>query len=658
MTVYENFKPLTPQQQRLYKNRVMLSNLPKAQNNAVTLPDVLLLPATADDPGNQLKAGDQNADLRVFVGKFPDATSPDREIVSVQLYWDGSPLGDAQTFETPLANPDAKFPMEFIVPQKNLRDSGPHQINYLQKFGENSEFAADLEINIDNIAPKPAGQVIVPQEVKDEGAITKSYLDTHGFVHLEIPEYAGGAKIGDVGEFRYGPAIAVSRLVERVERLDVSMPIETSKLTKDFIGNEEGEQSLFYRLYDRKDNVDGYSDFLVLGVVLSDPPLNVLLDVGLHDDDKLITVEDGQTPVTGVLTYDNWLRGDRLVMSVDGQAPINVEVSNTPPFVADLSYKYLQNGNDGLKVSRLVYQIKRGAYLYPKTAISKDLNIDFRAPVPIDPENPGLPGGPHPDLDPVTVQGSVTTEANKIRVVDLVAEVDAFVPIYTGHAAGHVVTLHWQGVDVPADPVKGKGGVYTLDGSEDDTTVLRFTIKPEFIRLGGNDIDLLAHYNVEHTVNENFNRSLNREVDVHVVDAVIPKPVFQHTVDGIDGPTLYCSAIRRDTLNNPVIEVEIPGGELQLANQDLKFVYQGYSIAADNCPGPVIPGNTVTVNKKPTPDEAQDGFIVQIPYHQFSVTNNGWGEITYQAQLDGQPATGESDKTKVTMRIGGATCPI
>ncbi|MHC8291311.1 hypothetical protein ACYZUD_31790 [Pseudomonas sp. XS1P51] len=661
MTVYESYKALTPQQQRLYNNRVMLGNLPKQLNDPATLPNVQLLPATADDPGDQLKAGDRIFPLDVHILPFPDASSPDRELVTVQLMWDGSLVGAPQNFRTPLADINTEFPMKFTLADEYINNPGPHKLSYKQTYGANETFATDLLVNIDMAAPVPVGKVKVPSEVEVDGVISKSYLDTHGFVLLSINEY-GGAKIDDKIEFRYGKSIAASRLIEVVVRDTLAKPMETKKLTKEFIGTEEGEHSLFYRLLDRKDNASAYSEFLVLGVMLSDPPQNLKLDVELHDDDNKILVEDAQTPVTVVLTYDNWLRGDRLVLSVDGQIP-SIETDITQlPFVMPLTYKYLQNGNDGPKTVPLNYQVKRGSLSFPKVTTPKDLNIDLVSPVPVDPENPGLPGFPHPDLLPVTVQGTATSDPNKIRAADLVADVDASVLIYKGHKPGQVVSLHWNGPPVPADPVKGKGGVYTLDGSETDATILTFTIKADLITAGGNDVDLLVHYNVEHPLNENFNRSQDAIVDVHIVAAVIPKPTFMHTVGGINGPTLYCLSMRKDSFSNWVIEVQVPGGENQLADQDLEFVYQGYlndtSDPVDDKPGAAIPGNTVTVLKTPSAVEARDGFVVQVPYAPFAITDNGWGQISYTAKIDGQPASTESDMTKVTMRIAGGTCPL
>ena len=243
------------------------------------------------------------------------------------------------------------------------------------------------------------------------------------------------------------------------------------------------------------------------------------------------------------------------------------------------------------------------------------------------------------------------------------ADVDAFVLIYKDFKPEHVVSLYVNGVPVPEDATgtRGKGGVWRMDGTETDATVLTFTIPPGMYVDSGNDVDTLHHYNVTHSINENFNRSIDQEVDVFIVPVDIPKPKFLHTVDDLDGPTLGCRSIKDDSLLGKVIEVEVPGGEPKLAGQDLSFVYQGYLNDFDgtiNKPGAEIPGNTVTVSKKPTSDEARDGFVVKVPYAPFAVTNDGWGKISYSATIDGMPASAVSDDTKVTMRIGGGTCPI
>ncbi|WP_028621785.1 hypothetical protein [Pseudomonas sp. Ant30-3] len=663
MTVYERFKTLTAQQQRLYNNRVMLGNLPKRKNSAPTLKSAVLLAATADDPGNQLQRKDRNFAMDVSIAEFPDASSQQRQRIRVQLIWDGSLIGEEQTFIIPLtpAEITAKFPMTFQVDAARLNVPGPHSLGFKQWYGINSEDSDELNINIDMDPPTPVGKVNVPAEIEAEQMITKQYLKTHGFVLLSCNEW-GGAKLHDKVQFRYGKSLPLSRLIDEVERTDMSILPETRKLTEAFIGEEEGDHSLFYVLVDRKGNESLPSESRVLSVILSDPPENLNLKIELHDDDGKILVDDARTPVTVIITYDIPLDGDRALVSVDGQIPINVSVTQSP-CVISLPYKYLQNGNNGLKTVPLVYQISRGKLLFPKVPTPKDLTIDLRSPVTVDPENPGLPGSPHPDLLPVNVQGSVTTEANTIRAGDLVAPVDATVDIYKGHEAGQVVSLFVNGVAVPADPAnaRGKGGVWTMDGSETDATVLAFTIEPGIFQASGNDPATLCHYNVSHTLNENLNRSQNQHVDVYIVPINLPVPKFLHTIDDLDGPTLGCRSIRDDSLLGKVIEVEVPGGEPKLANQDLEFVYQGYLndfTGGGNDPGAEIPGNTVTVRKTPSPEEARDGFLVKVPYAQFAITNDGWGKVAYSASIDGQTISATSDPTKVTMRISGGTCAI
>ncbi|EJM87649.1 MULTISPECIES: hypothetical protein [unclassified Pseudomonas] len=664
MTIYEKYKVLTPQEQRLYNNRVMLANQEPPKNDPPGLPNSTLLPATADDPGQQLQYKDRLFNLDVDVSEFPDASSPDRAQITVQAMWDGTKFGRVERFQTPLtrAEIDAKFPIRLAVDAGRLNAAGPHQLSYWQTYSINGDESKKLSINIDTEPPVPVGKVGVPAEIEADLTITKAYLDTHGFVRLTCKEWSG-AKIGDVIEFRYGRSIPNSRLIERIERNDLGILPSTDKLTKEFIGSAEGDYSLFFVLFDRKGNPSLLSEFLTLDVVLSDPPANQTLQVALHDDDDQILVEDAQTPVIAKISYDNWLPQDRLLLSVDGQPAINVAVTQVP-FSLPLPYKYLHNGNVGPKTVPLLWQIQRNKLFHPKTPTPKDLNIDLDSPLPIDPDNPGLPGFPHDKLLPVTVQGTVTTDPNKIRAGDLAADVDAKVLIYEGFKTGQVVSLYVEGVAVPEDPAntRGKGGVWTMDGTETATTMLTFTIAPEIIEASGNNPLTKVHYNVTHSLNENFNRSKDQEVDVFLVPVTIPKPKFLHTVDDLDGPTLGCISIKDDSLLGKVIEVEVPGGELKLANQELLFVYQGYvndlSSPPDNKPGSPIPGNTVTVKKTPSTVEARDGFLVKIPYAQFAVTNDGWGDLKYTALIDGQPASGGSDPTKVTMRIGGGTCPI
>lgn len=663
MTIY---KALSPQDERLLNNRIRLLDRPKNINDAPTLPNVQLLPPTADDPGNQLPREQRFLPLDVEIGVFEDAKSESSARINVQLTWNGQAVGSPQTFRTPVPDLDAIFPMKFVVPATDLENPGSFPLGYNQSIGFNEAVpSAPLTINIDTTPPDPVGKVKIPAAVEAELTITKEYLDTVGFVHLSLPTEYIGAKIGDKVEFRYGPSIGTSRVVDTIERLDLSQRVETSKLTSAFIGNVEVAHVIYYRVFDRKGNPSNNSDTLVLDLLLSEPPKNLALDVALHDDDGKILIADAQAPVLVDLAYDNWLANDVLVLSVEGQEPL-VETISQVPFPMSLPYKYLHNGNDGVKTVPLTYQVRRGRRSYPTTPISKPLTIDFRKPgLPIDPDNPGTPGDYDPNLQKITVQGTVTPEVNKVRVADLVADVDASVLIHEGFKVGDIVRIYWNGVAIPADPsgTKGKGGVWTVDGTDTAATVLRFTIDPALIRAGGNDADLLVHQVIDHILNENLAVSEFQEVDVRVIATVLPVPEALHTGDDPDdGPTIHCGSIKDDSLIGKVIEVKIPGGESKLANQEISFVYQGfYNVLDDgnNKPGTEISGNTTTVTKRPTQDEADTGFVVKLPYSGVvDVTKDGWCTISYTALIDGHTESAVSATTRVMVQVGGGTCPF
>lgn len=648
------FKKLTGAEEVKLKYQLMRLASPKINHDAPELhPDNPTLPndEDPDDPINQLPAGLQGLPLKVNIKNFPGAQFPIGIPGIIRLTWDGTEVGDPWRYTTPVDAVD-EFPHEMTLPGGLTNAPGRHLLSYTQRHGGNRPIVRELEINIDTQAPIPNGMPIVPPEVQMNG-ITKAYLDIHGKVLVTIPDY-GTKKRLDRIDLYWGTTLPTALHVGFVIRQDITTPI-TFDLTADKVGTEEGEKALFYTMQDRKGNLSQTSPFNRLNVTLTDPPVG-LLPPDIPQAADGIDREDAIRGVgVGIVDeYINYLPGDKLLVTWDGQILLPAVTIPGFPFHHTVPFVVVHNGDDGAKVVTVSYQIMRGTALYPPVPPSRsDVAVDLRKPGPDNPDIP--PGTVNPALALVTVQGAVTTDPNKLTVDDIDEPATAAVRIYDNYKAGDVVQLYWKGVPVPEATLPATGGVYRVLGTEPADFMIPFTIPWAIIDAGGNGDKLPVHYDIAHNLNGNKDTSRPQEVNVLIRDGVVPMVEFQH-LDPDFTDWLNCQSLREDTVKGTVVEVLVQGGEPQLANQEIIFTYQGYRDSSGTIEKP---GTKFEVPYTPTTQEAVDGFIVKIPYEPFRVTESDWGTISYVATVDGFPVPSARHLVRVFMDLGGgATCKI
>lgn len=649
-----NFQKLTPAQKIRQNYKLMLLNSPKAKDPAPRMhEDNPLLPPTPADSNNQLPARYRGVPLKVLLDGFAESGSP-KEDVSIQLKWGGTKVGNPITTVTPI-DPGA-FPLLLELPGEYTEVQGRYELSAEIDFGGNPEDTELLIIDIDTTPPNPNGTIVLPPAVESDG-ITKEYLaDNGGFVRVAVDRY-GGMKIGDVIEAYYGDALPTAKKFGTFERVDPVIPVEF-QLTAEVIGSLEGKHTIFYYVTDRVGNRSLHSDFKYVEVILTDPLLNLLApDIPLAADDIDFADAYEGVGVGIVAPYTNYLPGDQLVVTWDGvlQSPQTIPVF---PFYVTLPYRVIKNGNEGPKVATVSYQILRGGKYYPvppTPAPFVDVNVDLRKPGPEDPD-PENPDPINPKLLPVVVRGGgANAEDDKLNLDDATFPATAKRLIYENFKVDDVVQLYWKGVAVPEDSsARGQGGVWKVEAGDTDATVMEFTVPWAIIEAGGNLKELPVYYTVAHAMNGNVATSVSKNVEVLIRDGAVPAPVFLNLHPTLN--RLVCSSIRLDALRAPVIEVAVPGGEPQLADQELTFTYQGYSEETGTSP---IPGNTHDVKYTPTTQEASAGFIVRIPYEPFRVTKSAWGAISYEAIIDGFETPSSRHLVRVHMVLGsGDTCAI
>lgn len=610
-----------------------------------------LLPPEIDDSPNQLHRSFQGFPLKIVIPRFSDAEDPGVVEGFLHLTWDGTPVGNREMYVTPVDPLITEFVLE--LPEGLSAEPGTHELSYILSHGGNTPLVSKLIVNIDNRAPLPVGKPQVPPEVERDG-ITKKYLDDNdGKVVVTVPSY-GEKKIGDVIGCYFGKNIPVVLVGSKtLTEADLPLPI-TFDLTAAKIGTVEGVQALFYYLEDRKGNKSSPSPLNELNVTLTDPPEGLQVPyIPLFDDDadpKLVDLADAQVPLgVGILAeYTNYLEGvDELEVTFDGIKLPALKINGFPFFI-NVPYNIVFNDDLGEKKVPVSYQIKRNGVGHPQVPLTKDVDVDLR--------RPGVGDGgdnPNPTLALPVVKGAVTAGDNILRAEDANANVTVSFAVFDGVKPNDEVTLIWKGVEL----TDAQGGHKKLTGAE--TGNLQFPVIWDVVSDAGNALALPVSYKITHPLNANAQYSRSQNVDVLIRPGVVPEVKILH-LDPDFTDWFNCQSLVPDTLLVRCAEVSVGPGEIQLADQELEFTYQGYSDAAGTA---VITDTLETVTYTPTPQEATAGFIVKIPYQKIIATVipnlPAWGAVTYKAIIDGHPTSADRHLVRVHVKTGdGNTCEI
>lgn len=595
-----------------------------------------LLPDTADDAPNQLPKALRGTSLKIDIPQFDQGEDGRRGII--RLFWNGDAKAETPQFTTPIP-----FPVEMTLPASATGSQGEYELKYVAIIVGNETPSLPLVVNIDTTAPnnnRPGEQVVLPAEV-EAGGITREYLDAHGKVVVTVPKTYSDAKIDDVVILKFGPSIPLAPEIGRFPRPNLIDTIEFDLLEKDI--KQEGDNSLFYVLADRKGNEGPNSAYKTVPVMLTpaptdlQPPLVPLAD----DDANLIDYADAVQGVRVViLPYTNWYSNDRVVVTFDGSdhAPQPIGQDGTQ---VTLPYALIFNGDYGIKNSRITYRIERNGKAFEEL-VGRDFEVDLRMPGP-DPKDP--PEEVHPDLKILTVKGAVSATDNVLTEDDADQDVSATAAIYPNVGDDQYAQLYWNGVEATDVRVP-------LDST---STEIAFTIPWEVVKDGGNGAAIPVSYLVGHTLNENVYHSGPREVDVSGIPIVLPEPAFQNldaTFDVLNCPSLR---VHSGALH---AEIKVPGGDSRLAGKELTFIYQGWSDASGTIQ---IPGTDDSFTYTPNDDEARDGFTVLLPYESaLRETRQAWGSIHFTVDIDGAPAA-PSERHLVDVEVerpGGLACQI
>lgn len=620
----------------------------------------VLLGATDDDPGNQVRSQDQGLALVLKFANFAAGGVDDDTRVLVQARWDGSLLGNVVEGFTPLAA-DWADDKRLTIPAGYTDKPGDHTLQYYVTFGLNRRNSNPITVYVDDEAPTLADTVTYPEEIANDGFTSEYFEDVSPHALLSYEDTYAGAKTDDVFEFWMGAIgtdgapTASSTLIDTVKLEFPRQPLETKKLTRALITIDEGTIDLFAYVTDRKGNRSLASPPVTVPVSMIPMPKDMKLDIVLESGDttdRVILFRDAQVPVHGKHMFLNWRPGDKLRRTIGNQEAIVTDILREPPFVDPITYKeLLDDGDLDLKNLEYKYQIQRGNKLIPATPISKTLKVHLDKPgeQPDDPDRPGTPGEPDKKLNVVDVKG-VNARLNYLSKHDTVEGAAINMLIYKNHKKDDEVEFHYTGV-----PILPR---LKLDGTETDNDVLSAHLPGDYIAGGGNDKRTRVGYTVFHPgINETVADAVDQYVDVYVDEIPMPQPAFKVTGDpgNGDGETVYCDSLVRDpNTNKVVVEVTFAPNE-KFADEKISFFIQGYEnrrVDGQNKPGLSIEGASASVEKTPTADEAKAGFSVFFPHEVFQDILNGWCELHCGAIQEGYYTRSEPLMFRVTMHYG------
>ena len=647
MTVYKKFTDDDP-------GRSAMKAVRLARSARVATPPALqgLLEDVVGDEPNKLPKAFQSRDNNVVIDQVLDITpapQPGRP-VELQLLWQGVPVGNKVTATTPI--PPSQT---LVLPASATITEGIFPLSYRLTYGGvPRDYESPVSIYIDKEAPNQnvAGGVVELPAGYDDFRITKERLEANPVITLTIPLHSD-RKTGDIADVYMGASEPGTYIGTYTAPDDTNSDM-TVDLTKLQVENgREGKRIIYYKWRDRVGNEGPSSHALDVVVELTAAPGNLkpLAVPEAPGPDHLITIKDAFPDVGVVIeAYDNIGPLDEVALVWDGIPQARKPSSDGFPMVFDVSYEHVKRNGLGLRPVTVTYSVWRGEQEYPETT-AVPVNVDLRRPgtPPPDPENPEVG---NPNLSRVTVQAEETTDPNKFELIDAGKPGTASTVIDKLRVTGDVYQLYWGGVAVPAP-----GGIYTVDGSENDDDPVEFTITGAFITAQGNGLAIPVHYEITNSTfpDGNPNPSVRQPVSVYVVAVTLPEPKVNHlqTIGGVE--FLNCSSLRNISNVGWAAVVDVKGGAPLEAGMELEFIWEG--ITYDGT-GPV-PLPDYKFPKTLIGNEHLDGFTVYLRHDAALLPiKDGSGKIRYEVTID-RLESSDYHEVQVVVRDGnGDNCPL
>ncbi|WP_338523170.1 hypothetical protein NUH87_25645 [Pseudomonas batumici] len=263
------------------------------------------------------------------------------------------------------------------------------------------------------------------------------------------------------------------------------------------------------------------------------------------------------------------------------------------------AYDFALGGDQPTLVS---YEVLRGIYPRPSQGTYRvKVNFDYAGPPIPDPD----PTPVNPDLHQVEVWGeTATTVPNKLVLADATYPATAKVRLY-GTAAeppevGTIITCYWAGAQVDR--------AYRVDGNEDLSVPIEFTIPWTAIEEVANDPAVPAYYTVTHPDHHNPKQPIDTLVDVEVLVEMLPDPTFPDNFNGL----LSCVSLRQDSNNEWGIWVKFPASKYIKEGDTVEATWQSYDGSTDS----ELPGTDLAETWTVTDIQEAEGIDWFIPYYK------------------------------------------
>ena len=607
-----------------------------------------LLPDVVGDSPNKLMRNRQGLANDVEINALIDLDPPipNHRVGRFWLLWDDVATGVVKEITSPFI-----FPITLTLPAEKTVAEGIFTLSYVFEYeGVPYKFAPAVPIYIDKEAPNrgaPGEPMVLPDDVEDD-YLSSEYLRANDGVLLTIPLHTD-RKTGDIAQVYFG-ASDPGTLVGSYETPDDSDSDMTVKISLgQFIIEGEGPKIFYYVWRDRVGNTGQHSEPLNVKVILSAAPSNLKPP---EVPEAPIDLADA-FPDTGVVIqqYDNLDPNDDIRVSWDGIDQPDKKAGSGFPMIVNVPYADIRRGGLGPRPDvKVTYSVWRSGLEYPEGA-GIEVAVDLRRPGTPPPDPEPDPDIGNPNLNEVVVRGAVTTDDNKLELVDADGPATASVVVASVRAAKDVYKLYWNNVEVP-----GAGGSVELDGTEAVDFIVRFTIPIDFIKAQGNGAKVKVHYTISNEDLPGVNPSLRTEVSVYVLAVVLPTPKVAFTSSSGGFDFLTCNSLRTIANIGRAAVVDVPGGTPLAPDMVLNFSWTGNYYDGGGNEVPVTP---YEFNKTLSGTEHTEGFSVYIPLAILERITDGSGSIKYSATVDERREDSDPHDVEVVVRDGiGGPCPL
>lgn len=542
-------------------------------------------------------------------------------------------------------NPGLDFP---LIDQPFIRDippswlnEGEYEVGYIL-YEEDSRTpllrGAPLEVDLTEpehpINPKAPS---LPDYLEAKGEITEQDIQDHteGMV-CTYPNYAS-RRAGDNIQFYFSPDFS-SQLSEPLDMVAVDDSLSFTVDWEQIIGNQGGQNYLFYRLWDRAENVSKDSTPVRINLSLTqDPdPQEAYVPLALLPDDGLLDLEDLYDPngiFVAIPEYEHNLPDiDVIELKVGAQPPQRFDVKLYLPFplmlpvsrAALLNHYGSSTGEFPLLINYFVD--RRGN---PFDAPTHEIDVDFSAPGPAPGEDPE-----NSLLNLVVAYGSDPDVENELTEDDFNENATVEIELWEDPipAPGTVITGYWGDLAHQFDDLE-----LSTEGAGE---TVKLTVPWEIIREVGNKT-VPVFYTLGWPTNDNTQRSPAQNVVVKANRVVLEEPRFIKAT-----ATLACTDLDRV---NREATVRVPGNTVYF--KEHMIVRCEFKVFSD-ITGDIQLGDTLPLYSVPlTPDMVSTGFDMKIPYASLRPAARRSVDFHYYVPIPGegeQPSVRAWTRTRFT----------